>query len=95
LPKENTAKIVVDFDGQKLEKTETFDASGERVFEFNLTAKTLGTGKVSASVLSDTLTPYSSSIYVYEIKSSNSTDNTLNGIMDFFAGIIKWLQGLF
>jgi hypothetical protein len=95
LPKEKTAKIVVDFDGQKLEKTETFDASGERVFEFNLTAKTLGTGKVSASVLSDTLTPYPSSIYVYEIKSSNSTDNTLKGIMDFFAGIIKWLQGLF
>jgi transglutaminase-like putative cysteine protease len=90
LNKEKKAIIKLEFDNQ-LEEDEVEFLPGEfKLLTYNFSANELGLRKLTISILSDSITSYSSSILVYEKKSW--LDEFLSGIARFFEGIVKWVR---
>lgn len=91
--KEKTADLSVYFGNKKQNRVISFSPGEEKHISFNITADKSRRQDVVVSVQSDSLTTYSSSILVYEIKSQTRT--WLDDISDFFASIFNWFAGLF
>ncbi len=74
----------------KSEQRATFQPNEAKTLNFNLTAKT-GKNSVNVLVLSDSATSYTTFIDVQQ----TGKKGVLDAIIDFFAGIFRWLAGLF
>lgn len=84
--------VVLNFDNYQINDTVIFNNNDEKTFSYNLTAEKLGNRKISVYVSSDTLSTYSASIYVYEIRQwwQNITDplaRFFNNIAEMFSNI--------
>lgn len=95
-----TAKVGVDFDGQKKNETITFAQNEEKQLQFNLTANTPGQKEIIVLASSDTLTSYTSAVNVEGSKSmfspdSGGSDGILGAVMFFFSSIAKFFANLF
>jgi hypothetical protein len=85
-------RVVLNFDNYEINETISFKQNEEKTLSYNLTATNRGNRKISLSVFSDTLSTYSTSIYVYEIK--QWWQNITEPIANFFDAIAKFFTGM-
>lgn len=96
LDKENNALLRLEFDDFSEERQVLLKPQGKKNIDFNLTAKATGIRKITASVMSDSITSTSASVVVYKPELPVSfIDSIINSIKAVINGIIKAIAGLF
>ncbi len=93
---EKSAVIRVEFSDAITEKRASFAPGETRTIGFNMTAPEKGLKKITVSVLSNTISSYTGSMFVYEEKAAQtSIDGIVTAISNFFAAIFQFLGSLF
>jgi len=90
---EKKAVIRVGFDEQLKEDEIIFLPGESKLFTYNFSANEPGLGKLTISVLSDTITSHSTSLLVY--KEMSWLDEFLDKIVKFFERLAKWVVDFF
>jgi len=96
LDKQKSAKIRVDFDDEIVERQLAFGPKESKTLEFNITATKTGTRKISVAALSDAISSYTTSMFVYEEKMEEKsiTETILDAITGFFSAITGFILSL-
>ncbi len=86
------ATIKAEFSNQIHEETLSFLPKETKTILFNLTATEPGTKSITASIMSDSISSYSTSVYVI---APAKAWNLIEAIISFFSSIINAIAGLF
>jgi len=89
-----TAKLAVDFDGQETEDILSFLANEQKFITKNLTALNVGPNQITVSVYGDTLTPYSTFVFVEDDNQTTASGGWFERILDFFEAIGRFFSSL-
>lgn len=99
LGKQQTAKIQIEFENEIMEKTASFVPYDEKTFVFTLEPKSPGLKKIIASVITETITTYTTSIDVkgkeLPLSGGERVKGFFDAIIELFRSIIDAILNLF